>query len=70
MSSPLHQRLNRLERQRGLAPGQCPVCGLRPKQLKVVFADEEIPESEMHCSNCGRSLVYTVEFDSPLRGEN
>ena len=70
MNSPLLQRLNRLERQRGLAAGQCVVCGTRPKQLKVVFADEVIPESEQHCSNCGRSLVYTVEFDSPLRGED
>jgi len=70
MSSPLHHRLNRLERERGLAPGQCPVCDRRPRPMRVVFADEEIPESEQHCSNCGRSLVYTVEFDSPLRGVN
>jgi hypothetical protein len=68
MSARILHRLNQLERARALAPGQCPLCGTRPKQLKVVFGDDPDDGSPTHCPNCGRSLYIVVEFD-PLGDE-
>jgi len=63
MSSPLNRRVTRLECQRGLAPGQCPLCDHHPRQVKVVFPDDPDDGSPRNCPHCGRSLYFVVEFE-------